>query len=84
MNSFSEIVHACNLKAAYEDIYNRRKFKGMPHHLTPTNANIVIKNNVYNNNQVVDEVKNISREFIKIVRAVEKAKKLVYKETAEV
>lgn len=84
MNSFSEVVQACNLKTEYEEIYNKNKFKGMPRHLTPINAKSISKNATNSDNIYVNRVNNIASEFTAIVASVFNAKKELYKEAVEV
>ena len=84
MNSFSEIVQACNLKTEYEEIYNKNRFKGMPRHLNHTNAKSVLKNIKTSDNMYVNRVNTIASEFNTIVMSVANAKKNLYKEVVEV
>lgn len=87
MNSFSEIVQACNLKTEYEEIYNKNRFRGMPRHLNPINAKSILKAKNTEDTSVnpyVIRVNNIASEFTTIVASVFNAKKELYKEAVEV
>ena len=84
MNSFSEIVHACNLKSEYDEVYNKERFKGMPRHLTPISAKAIIKNNYFSRMPVVHKLNGIVIEFNSVAESVRKAKDVLYKELIEV
>jgi len=87
MNSFSEIVQACNLKSEYDEIYNKNRFRGMPRHLTPTNAKIVLKakkTEDASENPFVIRVNNIASEFDSLVKSAKKSRDALYVEKLEV
>lgn len=87
MNSFSELVHACNLKTEYEEIYNKNRFRGMPRHLTPINARSVLKakrTEDTSENPYVIRVNDIASEFDSLVKSAKKSKEALYTENAEV